>query len=123
LAVPEKQLEGGESRMAESPVIWLVGSECDLSKEKEYNKFYNQEHMPTALKAPGMTRGTRYERVGRQFEYPQYLAIYEIESEAAIDTIMKSKAAAEAAEQQFHGRGKELGMKLRWLVHYRLIGR
>jgi len=108
--------------MAENPVIWVVGSECDLEKESEYNEFYNKIHMPTALKAPGMLRGTRYERIGSQFEYPRYLSIYEIESEAAIEQILKSEAAAEAAEQQFHGRGKELGMKLRWLVHYRPIG-
>ena len=105
--------------MEHKPIIWLVGSECSPGREAEYNEFYNKEHMPTALKAPGMLRGTRYERIGPQFEYPKYLAIYEIESEAAIEEILKS----EAAEQQFHGRGKELGMKLRWLVHCRPIGR
>lgn len=108
--------------MEQKPVLWVVGTECTPGKEAEYNDFYNKEHMPTALKAPGMLRGTRYERIGPQFEYPKYLAIYEIKSESAIEQILQSEAAAETAEQQFHGRGKELGMKLRWLVHYRPIG-
>ena len=108
--------------MEQRPVIWLVGSECNPGREAEYNEFYNKEHMPTALKGPGMIRGTRYQRVGHQFEYPKYLAIYEMDSEAATEAFLQSETAKEVAKQQFQGRGKDLGMKLRWLVRYKPVG-
>ena len=107
--------------MESRPVIWLVGTECSPGREAEYNEWYNRLHMPTELEAPGIIRGTRYERIGSQFEYPRYLAIYELESEAAIEAIWKSEATARAAEQHF-GRGLELGLSMRWMAHYRPIG-
>jgi hypothetical protein len=50
---------------------------------EEFNHWYNEEHMPAVLACPGFLSGSRYESTLGQ---PQYLAIYELESEDALST-------------------------------------
>jgi uncharacterized protein (TIGR02118 family) len=86
------------------PILWLVSMNFNApEKEEEFNKWYNETHVPDALKAPGIIRGNRYVAIRAREGQPKYLAIYEVESEEAIDSILVSPEMGKAKED-FHAR-------------------
>ena len=60
-------------------VLTDVGPEHDA----EFNSWYNEEHLPERLSAPGFLDAARYEALRGS---PRYLAIYELESVDALHT-------------------------------------
>ncbi len=63
--------------------------------EAEFNRLYDEEHVPRITSVPGVISGRRFKiRGGKRGEIPRYLAIYELES----PDIPQSKAWEEAAE-------------------------
>ena len=51
--------------------------------EEEFNRWYNEKHLPEVLACPGFIAATRYECTSGQ---PRYIAVYELESEDALTT-------------------------------------
>jgi len=66
------------------PQTILVTS-VDISDgaEEEFNRWYNDTHLPEVLACPGFISATRYECTQGQ---PRYLAIYDLESDEALST-------------------------------------
>ncbi|MSQ06037.1 MAG: hypothetical protein EXR54_07285 [Dehalococcoidia bacterium] len=58
---------------------------CDVpaDKEKDFNKWYNEEHLPDLLTVPGVLSAARYEAVKSG---PKHLAVYELETAAVLQT-------------------------------------
>jgi hypothetical protein len=72
---------------------WLlvVRSNCtDESREDEFNKWYDEVHIPDVMTTPGLVKASRYmsEELG-SYEGGKYLAVYEIETDD-IDKTMKT---------------------------------
>ena len=66
------------------PVVFVVGTNCtDPAQEAEFNKWYDQTHIPEVCKQPGFIRAERYEIINPQPGGPKYLALYMLEDEAA----------------------------------------
>ena len=64
-------------------VILVTSVDIHPSVEQEFNRWYNEVHLPEILKCPGFLRCSRYESTGGE---PRYLAIYELENEDALST-------------------------------------
>jgi hypothetical protein len=76
--------------------LLIVTVEVDPAVEVEWNRWYDELHLPDALKCPGFRRGQRYvsadgvtetiagkrEKIDKRI----YTTIYEIDSPAAIET-------------------------------------
>ena len=58
-------------------------SDCkDPKKEKEYNDWYDNMHMPDMLEVPGFIRATRWVSAdNKENEIRKYLALYELETD------------------------------------------
>jgi hypothetical protein len=58
---------------------------CDVAREHqaEFNKWYNEVHIPEVLTCPGWLSATRFESLEGQ---PQFLAIYDLAGEDAWST-------------------------------------
>ena len=63
--------------------LFVTYTDCaDLSREEEFNEWYNNVHVPDMLETPGMISATRWENV-----YPKgnnrrrYVAMYELETD------------------------------------------
>jgi hypothetical protein len=77
--------------MADAPFMYWVGmnTQPDTSAEElaKFNDFYSHTHVPEVVSGnPGFIRGTRYELVEQDARGkfgPQWLAVYEMEEEAA----------------------------------------
>ncbi|MFQ6111755.1 MAG: DUF4286 family protein [Nitrospinota bacterium] len=66
-----------------SPVLLVVSADVDPAHEEEFNHWYNTDHVPNIVKCPGFIACRRYNST---YGEPRYLAIYELESEAALTT-------------------------------------
>jgi hypothetical protein len=61
--------------------------------EKEFNHWYNEYHIPGLTTVPGVISGRRSKSVGKAYPYaPKYLAIYELENQAVIESDAWEKA-------------------------------
>ena len=56
--------------------IFLVYVDIDAKHDKEFNEWYNTEHLPELLAVPGILSAARYKAVKGG---PKYLAFYELE--------------------------------------------
>lgn len=76
--------------------LLIVTVEVDPEVEADWNRWYDEVHLPDALKCPGVKRGQRYVSVGEMSESTAgkrekitkriYTTIYEIDSPAAVET-------------------------------------
>ena len=74
----------GEKHMAhKGRGIFLVYVDIDAQHDKEFNEWYNTEHLPELLAVPGILAAARYQAVKGG---PQYLAFYELENVAVMQT-------------------------------------
>ena len=63
--------------------LLLVFTDVDVEHDAEFNAWYNEEHVPERLSAPGFLDAARYEALRGG---PRYLAVYELESADALQT-------------------------------------
>ena len=118
--------------------ILAIYSICrDPSREKEFNEWYHQIHLPDILETPGVTRAARYEvhlldiletpgvtsAARHEIREPaegqaKYLAMYELETE----DVDKTWAAIweKTSEKREQGRATEL-LHVVWRALYKQI--
>ncbi len=83
--------------MSDFPACLLIVTiEVDPKVEADWNRWYDQVHLPDALKCPGVRRGQRYVSVGDVSESIEgrrektakriYTTVYEIDGPEAITT-------------------------------------
>ena len=63
--------------------LLIVFTDVDIEHDAEFNRWYNEEHIPERLSAPGFLDGARYEALKGG---PRYLAVYELETADALNT-------------------------------------
>ena len=78
------------------PCLLIVSVEVDADVEEEWNRWYDDVHLPDALKCPGVIRGQRYVSTNQISESIRgemsqsnariYTTLYEIDSPAALTT-------------------------------------
>ena len=69
---------------------WLLAVETncnDPSREREFNDWYDNIHLPDVLEPQGILSGTRYANVNPGEGRGKYLALYEIETENIEQTL------------------------------------
>lgn len=67
----------------ETGYIMEVRVDIDPAYEEEWNKWYNEVHLPEIVGCPGFLRARRFVAVDGS---PKYIAIYDIDSEKALET-------------------------------------
>jgi hypothetical protein len=77
-------------------ILLIVTAEVDPEIEAEWNRWYDEVHLPDALKCPGVKRGERYVSTGdivqttagrrERIDKRIYTTIYELDSPAAVAT-------------------------------------
>jgi hypothetical protein len=63
--------------------LLMVWADVPSDKEKEFNRWYNEEHLAERLAVPGFLSAARYEAVKGG---PRHLAVYELESPAVLES-------------------------------------
>jgi len=75
--------------------LLMVWADVPPEKEKEFNRWYNEEHLAERLAIPGFLSGARYEAVKGS---PKHLAYYELESAAVLESAAYKKVQANPTE-------------------------
>ena len=63
--------------------LLMVWADVPASKEEDFNRWYNEEHLAELLGIPGVLNAARYEAASSG---PKHLACYELESPAVLDS-------------------------------------
>tara|TARA_B100000315_G_scaffold76091_1_gene69657 strand:+ start:3219 stop:3878 length:660 start_codon:yes stop_codon:yes gene_type:complete len=63
--------------------LLMVFVDVPADKEEDFNRWYNEEHIPELLTIPGVLNAARYEAVKSG---PKHLACYELENPAVVDS-------------------------------------
>ena len=63
--------------------LMMVWADVPADKEKEFNSWYNEEHLAERMRIPGFLSGARYEAVKGG---PKHLAFYELENVAVLES-------------------------------------
>ena len=63
--------------------LLLVMMDIDPEHEDDFNRWYDEEHIPERAAIPGFLTGRRYKAVHGG---PKYLAIYEIDNPEVLDS-------------------------------------
>jgi hypothetical protein len=69
--------------MTRATTILVTTVDISSGAETDFNRWYNEIHLPEILACPGFISATRYECTDGQ---PRYIAIYELESPDALTT-------------------------------------
>jgi hypothetical protein len=64
--------------------LLYVEADCPPELENEFHAWYNLEHVPERLKIPGFVSARRY---GALEGAPRWLAVYELTSVAALESL------------------------------------
>lgn len=105
-------------------VLRIIGSNFRPGKEEEINLWWSSHHVPLILTGQALA-GERYQRIGDDKAYPQFLVIYEFESEKALNDYLKSPLHKEIAPED----ERRAGWRQRgdisdvWEMNYRLIAK
>ncbi|HEX5816317.1 MAG TPA: hypothetical protein VF010_13380 [Methylomirabilota bacterium] len=75
--------------------LLMVWADVPSDKEKEFNRWYNEEHLAERLAVPGFLGAARYEAVKGG---PRHLAVYELESPAVLESEAYQRVQAQPTE-------------------------
>jgi hypothetical protein len=75
--------------------LLMVWADVPAEKEKDFNHWYNEEHLAERLAIPGFLSGARYEAVKGG---PKHLAVYELESPAVLESAAYKHVSANPTE-------------------------
>jgi antibiotic biosynthesis monooxygenase (ABM) superfamily enzyme len=107
----------GELEMAKARFLNLVGTECVSGDEVNFNKWYNEVHIPMLLKYKGLKKVTRYKLAGDAGGQAPYLAVYEYDNKEALDGMGKSPEFKAAIDEMTETQ-KKLKFGIKWAAPY-----
>jgi antibiotic biosynthesis monooxygenase (ABM) superfamily enzyme len=86
--------------MADSPYLWFVWTRCAAELDAEFNKWYDEIHIPMVAAGGHITAVTRY-KLSSEAESDQapYLAAYEFKDVATFKAWLASDALADARKE------------------------
>jgi uncharacterized protein (TIGR02118 family) len=99
--------------MAKARIINIVVTECAPENDAQFNKWYNEVHIPMLMKYKGIKKVTRYRVIEEKAARPKFLAVYEYDNKADYDGLTKSpEFQAAIAEMQETWKGKMPDIKM-----------
>ena len=84
----------GNRMESKKHILLIVRIDVEPEMEEEFNRWYNEEHIPTLLKVPGVLWGKRAINTGPG---PKYIAVYEHEN----IEVQRSEAYQKAAQTEW----------------------
>jgi hypothetical protein len=70
-------------------IMFIVKATIPPDKDAAFNRWYNDEHVPQALRFPGMVSAHRYRLIDGDDRY-RYMAVYELKDEATYRAFIAS---------------------------------
>ena len=107
-----------EDDMQEKSTVYLVGARCTPELDEEFNRWYDETHIPMLLKSPWLEGVTRYKLAPvMEGDYPEYLVICEFKSRQAFEAWV-SGPEVHAAREELKETWKDKDLEIKWRVVY-----
>jgi hypothetical protein len=71
--------------------LFVVRATIAKEREAEFNRWYNEEHVPQVLRYNGAVSARRYRRITGEDKF-DYMAMYEFASEEVLQQFLRSDA-------------------------------
>jgi antibiotic biosynthesis monooxygenase (ABM) superfamily enzyme len=84
--------------MAKPRILNIIIMECAPGDEAEFNKWYNDSHIPMLLDIGGFQKVTRYRIKTNAKEKPRFAAVYEFDNQEALDAFEQNPRLKDAME-------------------------
>jgi hypothetical protein len=88
--------------------------DVDPEMEEEFNRWYEEEHIPLLLKVPGVLSARRYIFPG---ESPKYITVYEHENEEVQGSLSDQKAIETEWNQRIRPHLKNFSRKILFQIY------
>ncbi|OGO07241.1 MAG: hypothetical protein A2Y92_02520 [Chloroflexi bacterium RBG_13_57_8] len=85
--------------MGKPRIINIVATECTPEYDAQFNKWYNEVHIPMLMKYKGIKKVTRYRIIEENREKPRFLAVYEYDKKEDLDNMTASPEFKAAIEE------------------------
>ncbi|MDO8567951.1 MAG: hypothetical protein Q7R57_04465 [Dehalococcoidales bacterium] len=88
--------ETGDYRPPDSKFLLVVGHDVPHHMDREYNVWYNTEHIPVVTKIPGFLTARRFVLAKGEFgskNAPKYLSLYDLEKAPIFDADIRKASA------------------------------
>ena len=69
--------------------LFVVKATIPKDKEKEFNRWYDEVHVPMVLQYNGMVSARRYKAILGEDKF-QYMAVYEVKDEPTLKKLLES---------------------------------
>lgn len=102
--------------------ILIAANECLPEVEEEYNRWYDEIHLPMFFEFPGLKKASRYKTMREDPALSRYLAFYEFDTEEDLVAFPESEAFKKAVED-FDRKWQHGEFVHRWGASYRLLTR
>jgi heme-degrading monooxygenase HmoA len=106
--------------VAKARFLNIVGTECQARDEAAFNKWYNEVHIPMLLKYKGLKKVTRYKVMGDVKDQAKYLAVYEYDTQEALNGMAASTEFKDAIDEMTETQ-KKLTFGIKWAAPYEPI--
>jgi hypothetical protein len=118
-----------ERKTGNNSILRIVATKCDPKKEQQFNKWYNEIHLPMVFKFQDIKSATRYRLYHQDsrkgdinLECPKYLANYEFASkEAEVAWNQSPEMATAIPDWMDKMKSSEFGIELIWSASYELL--
>jgi hypothetical protein len=103
--------------MKNRSIMHVVGTECPPERQEEFDRWYNETHIPDVLKFKKLRGVIRMKNLHPGTEYPVFLTIYQFDNEKDYEEYIQSPERAAAGGEWMRVQ-RELGATRKWSVQY-----
>jgi antibiotic biosynthesis monooxygenase (ABM) superfamily enzyme len=100
--------------------IVVISTDCSPEMAQEFNEWYNNVHIPMALKYPGMLKASRYQ-LSKNSQRKSYLTIFEFRDRETMQAFPDSPEVASAKEEMQQRWQGNLPFEIKSRAEYDLI--
>jgi hypothetical protein len=102
------------------PALSIVATECRPQNDAQFNKWYNEVHIPLFMKYHGLQKAARFKKLDPDGKIPTYLAFYHYNNKKDMDALV-SAPEFKAAIDEMICTWKENEFETKWAVSYEKI--
>jgi hypothetical protein len=102
------------------PALSIVATECTPQNDVQFNKWYNEVHIPLFMKYHGLQKAARFKKLDPKGPVPTYLAFYHYNNKEDMDAL-PATPEFKAALDDMLDTWKEKEFEIKWAASYEKI--
>lgn len=106
--------------MKEGGVIVLGGTDCAPGQDEQYNRWFNEVHIPMLMKFKGLKAVWRGKLINEANGQPRYVVVYQFDTQEDFEAYQES-AERKAALVEMEETSKILPSQAKWRLPFEIM--